>query len=137
MFPLWVLLYSLLKNLLLALVRLLTMPARKPAFLCRLINEPINSKSTAIDAAIIAIIYCHLLRVYDFLGTGSVGSTEQGEKSSVTLKNRKKKKNLKGPVELHREDERNIKVGTFSVGARTAYRKGSTHIVGKSTDPDK
>lgn len=86
MFPLWVLLYSLLKNLLLALVRLLTTAARKPVFLCRLINEPINSKSTAMDALVIAIIYCHLLYVNCLLGTGPVGSTEQSEKSSVTLK---------------------------------------------------
>lgn len=38
------------------------MAARKPV-LCGLINEPINSKSTAMDASIIAIIYFHLLCV--------------------------------------------------------------------------
>lgn len=76
----------LLKNLLLGLVRLLTMAARKPVILCRLINEPINSKSATMNASIIAIIYCHLLCVNYLLGTGPVGSTEQGEKSSVPLK---------------------------------------------------
>lgn len=38
------------------------------------------------NASIIAIIYCHLLCVNYLLGTGPVGSTEQGEKSSVALK---------------------------------------------------
>jgi len=38
------------------------------------------------DSSIIAIIYYHLLWVNYLLGTGPVGSTEQGEKSSVALK---------------------------------------------------
>lgn len=58
------------------------MAARKPV-LCRLINEPINSKSTAMDASIITIIYCHLLCVNCLLGAGPVGSADEGEKSSV------------------------------------------------------
>lgn len=60
------------------------MAARKPV-LCRLINEPINCKSTAMDASIIAIIYCHLLCVNCLLGAGPVGSADQGEKCSVVL----------------------------------------------------
>lgn len=84
MFPPQVLLCSFLNNLLLALVRLLTMAARKPGFLCRLINES-NSRYIAMDALIIAII-CHLLCVSCLIGTRPVGSTEQGEKSSVALK---------------------------------------------------
>lgn len=122
MLLLCVLLYSLLKNLLLALVRLLTMAARKLGFLCRLINERINSKSTTMDASIIAIIYCHLLCVNYLLGTRPVGSTEQGEKFSVALKKKI------GCVEL-KENERNIKGGTFSVGVKSPCGKGRPHIV--------
>lgn len=121
MLLLCVLLYSLLKNLLLALVRLLTMAVRKPGFRCRLINEPINSKATTMDASIIAIIYCHLLCVNYLLGTRPVGSTEQGEKFSVALKKKT------GHVKL-KENEKNIKGGTFSVGAKYPYGKGSSHI---------
>lgn len=83
-----------------------TMAARK-AVLCRLINEPMKSKSTAMDASIITIIYCHLLCVNCLLGAGPVGSADQGEKSSVVLKREN------WSCETYREDERNIKIETF------------------------
>lgn len=60
--------------------------SKETCFLWRLINEPINSKSTAMDASIIAIIYRHLLCVNYLFGIGPVGSTKQGGKSSVALK---------------------------------------------------